>query len=52
MIESNSYVIKLLLNFDISSTFDMKDLIIYKTPKPILDDHFETLALLSLSLAQ
>jgi len=30
MIESNNYIIKLQLNFDISSTFDMKDLVIYK----------------------
>ena len=29
-IESNIYVIKLSLNFDISSTFDMKNLVIYK----------------------
>jgi hypothetical protein len=31
MIESNNYVIKLPLNFDISSTFDMNNLVIYKT---------------------
>jgi hypothetical protein len=31
MIESNNYIIKLTLNFDISSTFDMNDLVIYKT---------------------
>ena len=30
MIESNIYVVKLSLNFDISSTFDMKNLVIYK----------------------
>jgi hypothetical protein len=30
MIKSNNYVIKLPLNFDISSTFNMKDLSIYK----------------------
>jgi len=30
MIESNSYVIKLPLNFDISSIFDMNVLVIYK----------------------
>jgi len=40
------------LNFDISFTFDMKDLVIYKTQQPIPDIHFETLAPLSLSLAQ
>ena len=52
MIESNNYVIKLSLKFDISFTFNIKELIIYKTQQPIPDDHFETLALLSLSLAQ
>ena len=31
MIESNSYVIKLPLNFDIIFIFDMKYLVIYKT---------------------
>jgi hypothetical protein len=31
MIESNNDVIKLTLNFDISSTFNMEDFIIYKT---------------------
>jgi len=31
MIESNNYIIKLQLNFDISSTYDMKDFVIYKT---------------------
>jgi hypothetical protein len=31
MIESNNYIIKLSLNFDISSTFNTKDLVIYKT---------------------
>ena len=30
MIESNNYVIKLSLNFDISSTFNMKDLVFIK----------------------
>ena len=50
-IESNNYVIKLLLNFDINSTFDIKDLFIYKTQQFILDTHFETLAQLFLSLA-
>jgi hypothetical protein len=31
IIESNNYIIKLSLNFDISSTFNTKDLVIYKT---------------------
>lgn len=44
MIESNSYVIKLSINFDVSSIFYMKDLVIYKTQQFILDDPFETLA--------
>jgi hypothetical protein len=51
MIESNNYIIKLPLNFDISSTFDMKDLVIYKTQQPIPDAPFETLVSLSISLA-
>jgi hypothetical protein len=51
MIESNCYIIKLPLNFNILSTFDMKDIIIYKTQQLISDDPFETLVLLSLSLA-
>ena len=52
MIESNNYVIKLPLNFDINSTFDMKDLVINKTQHLIPDAPFETLASLSLSLTQ
>ena len=40
------------LNFDISSTFYIKNLDIYKTQQSISNDPFETLALLSLSLAQ
>jgi len=52
MIESNNYIIKLPLNFDISYTFDMKDLVIYKTQQSIPNVSFETLTLLSLSLAQ
>jgi hypothetical protein len=44
MIESNNYIIKLPLNFDISSTFDMKDLVIYKTQQPILDAPFKPLS--------
>lgn len=52
VIELNNYVIKLSLNFNISSTFDMKDLVIYKTQQSFLDDHFETFAPLSLSLAK
>jgi hypothetical protein len=50
MIGSNNYIIKLPLNFDISSTCDMKNLVIYKTQEPISDAPFETLASLSLSL--
>ncbi|KAL9407207.1 hypothetical protein Peur_004179 [Populus x canadensis] len=52
MIESNNYIIKLPLNFDISYNFDMKDLVIYKTQKSIPNAFFETLTSLSLSLAQ
>jgi hypothetical protein len=51
MIKSNNYVIKLLLNFDISSTFNMKDLGIYKI-QPIPDASFDTPTSLSISLAQ
>jgi hypothetical protein len=51
MIQSNNYVIKLSLNFDISSTFNMKDLSIYKI-QPILDGLFDTPTLLSISLPQ
>lgn len=40
------------LNFDINSTFYIKNLDIYKTQQSISNDPFETLALLSLSLAQ
>jgi hypothetical protein len=40
------------LNFDISSTFYIKNLDIYKTQQSISNDPFKTLALLSLSLAQ
>jgi len=52
MIESNNYVIKLPLNFDISSTFDMKDLVIYKTQQPIPNTLFDTPTSLPISLAQ
>ena len=41
MIESNSSVIKLPLNFDINLTFDIKDLVIYKTQQPIFDTPFD-----------
>jgi hypothetical protein len=51
VIELNNYIIKLSLNFTISSTFDMKDLVIYKTQQSFLDDRFETFTSLSLSLA-
>jgi hypothetical protein len=51
MIKSNNYVIKLPLNFDISSTFNMKDLSIYKI-QHIPDASFDTTTSLSISLAQ
>jgi len=51
MIKSNNYVIKLPLNFDISSTFNMKDLSIYKI-QHIPDAPFDTPTSLSISLAQ
>jgi len=51
VIELNNYIIKLSLNFTISSTFDMKDLVMYKTQQSFLDDRFETFTSLSLSLA-
>jgi len=51
MIKSNNYVIKLPLKFDISSTFNMKDLSIYKI-HPIPDAPFDTPTSLSISLAQ
>jgi hypothetical protein len=50
MIKSNNYVIKLPLNFDISSTFNMKDLNIYKI-QPIPDAFFDTPTSSSISLA-
>jgi hypothetical protein len=53
MIELNNYIINLSLNFDdISSTFDMKDLVIHKTQQLIPGDLFETPTSLSLSLAK
>lgn len=51
MIKSNNYIIKLSLNFDISSTFNMKDLSIYKI-QPIPYASFDTPTSLSISLAQ
>jgi hypothetical protein len=51
MIESNNYVIKLPLNFNISSSFNMKDLSIYKI-QPIPNTSFNTPTSLSISLAQ
>jgi len=51
MIKSNNYVIKLPLNFDISSTFNIKDLSIYKI-QPIPNASFDTPTSLSISLAQ
>jgi len=50
MIESNIYIMKLPPNFDISFTFNIKDLIIYKT-QPIPDASFDTPTSLSISLA-
>jgi len=50
MIKSNNYVIKLPLNFDISSTSNMKDLSFYKI-QPTPDAPFDTLTSLSISLA-
>ena len=57
MIESNSYVIKLSINFDVSSIFYMKDLVYIKhnnlssmillKPLPQLDDQIQTILGLS-----
>jgi len=52
IIKSNIYVIKLPLDFSIISTFNTKNLIIYKLQHPIYDDPFDIPTLLSLSLAQ
>ena len=41
MIKSNNYIIKLSLNFDINSIFDMKDFIMYKI-QPIFNAPSET----------
>jgi hypothetical protein len=51
MNKSNSYVIKLPSNFNIISTFNMKDFVLYKI-QPIFNAHFENPDLLFLSLAQ
>jgi len=51
MIESNSYITKLTSNFDISSTLNMKDFVLYKI-QLISNAHFENPVLLLLSLAQ
>ena len=51
MIKLNNYVIKLPLNFDISSTLNIKDLSIYKI-QPTPDAPFDTSISLSISLAQ
>jgi hypothetical protein len=51
IIKSNNYVIKLPLNFDINSTFNMKDLSIYKI-QHIPDASFDTPISLSKSLEQ
>jgi hypothetical protein len=50
IIEINTYVIKLSLFFDINSTFDMKELVIYKTQELIHDTPFDILFVLSSSL--
>jgi len=52
MIKLNTYVIKLSLNFDINSTFDMKELVIYKTQELIHDTPFDIPIVLSSSLKQ
>jgi len=51
MIKSNSYIIKLPLDFDINSTFDMKDFVIYKI-QFISNAPFETHIPLSLYFPQ
>lgn len=50
MIESNNHVFKLPLKFDISSTFNMNDLVIYITQQSFRGGPFETFAILSLYL--
>jgi len=50
MIKSNNYVMKLPLNFNISSIFNMEDLSIYKI-QPIPDASFDTPTSSSISLA-
>jgi len=37
----NAYVLDLLLDFGISSTFNIDDLIVYQKPHPIPNDLFE-----------
>jgi hypothetical protein len=49
MVESNIYIINLLLNFDISSIFNIKDSVIYRLQHHIPDDSFETFISLPLS---
>jgi hypothetical protein len=49
MIKSNNYIIKLPLNFDVSSIFNLKDLSIYKV-QPIPDAPFDTPTSLSIYL--
>lgn len=52
MIESNTYIINLLSNFGICSTFNIKDLIIYKRQQHIYDDPLKTFTILPLSSTQ
>jgi hypothetical protein len=40
-VDPNAYVFDLPLDFDISSTFNIEDLIVYEKPHPIPNDHFE-----------
>jgi hypothetical protein len=48
MVELNTYVIKLSLNFGITSTYNTNDLIIYKLQHLIHDDPFDIPTLLYL----
>jgi len=40
-VDPNAYVFYLPLDFGISSTFNIEDLIVYEKPHPIPNDHFE-----------
>jgi hypothetical protein len=50
MIKPSNYIIKFPSNFNVNSTFNMKNFVIYSTQKHIHDDSFETHVSLSLSL--